>query len=404
MSCTEAVRAMLLTSFAVLAGCGEYSRPPASPDAGQEPDACSAVEKPDVASLGTRLYDAICAALSRCDPFTIFSSKEECVASFDQYFDGTQTKYLRRLGEALDHGTVTIDKIAMQRCFDELSLEACPVSLDREACRSLFVGTVAAGASCYGQEECAAPGASCRGFDPDATCRAGTCGSSAAVGEACSEQTPCVPGAHCVGVGAAARCETGEQGARCGDHADCDDHRWCKQGACVAALPGGAACTLDAQCGGDSLCVGELSSPSGMGMCTQVTQVGAACDDYCFRGLYCKISQVGANGSCAPLPALGEPCLASLGRCAGVALYCSDRDLCAATSGLGESCAIAPCLPGMFCSSEVDSGNPAECLALRPLGARCVRDGNCASYHCDNGMCAAPASCRGPAPDSPCLE
>lgn len=104
------------------------------------------------------------------------------------------------------------------------------------------------------------------------------------------------------------------------------------------------------------------------------------------RKCWCK----GKGAACEAADACcGPRCLR--GRCAGVVaagLPCTRRDACAAG---------ATCQP-----YDAGSGGPAGSWCLRPRGAACADDGECASDACHAGACI-PSVCRGgcaaPTPD-----
>lgn len=401
---------VLVVLAGALAGCGEYHPPRADPDAGVDgpPDAAHCDARPDELDLpafGRDLYSALCSSTVRCDLFSTFRDKAECVAFFDRYYDGVQTKFLRGLDDALRHGLLSVDRQVMARCFAALESGACPVSLDSAACHGLFTGARPPGATCFSDQECAAPGSFCAGLDAERACKSGVCSQAAALGQGCSAEVRCAPGAHCVArPSGGAVCESGDLGARCGDSGDCDRELRCEQGACVADRAIGQPCRLDGECGSGSLCVGELSSGTGSGVCSKVTAVGDTCDDYCFGSLYCEVPQLGQNGSCAALPKQGEPCFTSLGRCGGVELTCSNQDRCVPLPGEGEACEAGTfCKAGFFCSTELSANRTGSCVALGAVGAACSRDGNCQSYDCgDDGKCRQWTTCHGAAPSEPC--
>lgn len=396
----------LIGVFALLVlfvGCGEAERrrrPPVDePDAGPVCDAPGPTVV-DVEKFGANLYAALCSSMVRCDLFGSFQSVDECVAYYDRYSDGTQTKYLRRIKEALAHQLTTLDEAAMTRCLAELSTGACPVSLETPSCKAMLRGARDAGATCFTNEECAIAGSTCVGLDAEQACQAGVCSSGAALGQACSEAVPCAPDDHCVSRAGGAVCETGDAGARCGDSGDCDRALWCERGACVADRAIGATCRTDAECPGGSLCVGEMSSQGNTGVCSRVSVAGDVCDDYCFGALYCAVEQPGQNGACRGLPKQGESCFDSLGRCAGIGLTCNNDALCEPLPDLGQDC-TAFCKAGLFCSAELGASE-GTCLVLGASGAACARDGNCASYHCGaDGKCQDWQACRGEAPALP---
>ncbi len=393
-----------------LVGCGEYHPPRADPDAGIDgpPDAvaCDAPSvEIDLPVFGRDFYRAICSATVRCDLFSTFRDQAECVAFYDRYYDGVQTKFLRGLEDSFGHGSLTIDQAVMDRCFTALESGACPVSLDSPACHGLFKGRQAPGETCFSNQECALPGSLCTGLDAERACKGGVCGQAAALGQGCSAEVPCAPGAYCVArANGGPVCESGALGARCGDSGDCDRELRCEAGACVADREIGQPCRFDGECASGSLCVGELSSGTGFGVCSKVTAIDDVCDDYCFGSLYCSVPQIGQNGRCSALPKQGENCFASLGRCGGVDLTCSTQDQCVPLPGEGQACEINTfCKAGFFCSTELSGARTGTCVALAAEGAACSRDGTCQSYDCgDDGKCRKWSPCRGAAPSQPC--
>ena len=155
-------------------------------------------------------------------------------------------------------------------------------------------------------------------------------------------------------------------GAACQKSVECaapaGGNAYCDQGACVTEPRGTAGDARTMTCtehGTSSGCTGGTSSGSGTAAC------------YTNDGLYC-------NGTCKPLPAIGEPC--SYEGCVAGA-YC-DGSVCVATPKVGE-----PCGGGYQCPESSYCDANGTCQAAKANGAACGEATECASSRCKSGIC-----------------
>ncbi len=102
----------------------------------------------------------------------------------------------------------------------------------------------------------------------------------------------------------------------------------------IPKVANGGGCTQDYECTSNN-CVGERT----------------------------PLGEPPTDGACMPMPGAGEPCDE---RCAG----------------------------DLIC--DADLGSPETCRPARADGMQCITDSQCASDHCDEGICASkPATCDG---------
>src|SRR5262249_39465435 len=106
----------------------------------------------------------------------------------------------------------------------------------------------------------------------------------------------------------------------------------------------------------------------------RMREVGDSCDSFCYGDLYCD-----GSGHCHALPGLSEGC-SGLTPCGGVNTICSNGS-CVLRSDAGVTCNNQSCLPGLFCTSELNDPNP-KCAAPRAEGQPCAAPRHCASFLC----------------------
>ena len=170
------------------------------------------------------------------------------------------------------------------------------------ACRETFVGTVAEGAPCMGDHECA-DGLTCVGYTKVSE---GTCKVPPAIGE------PCGPGRSDAGATGAASLELGAHPS-CADGARCDP----LERKCVKAAANGEACGSTDDCAASLHCVLGKCITSGPG------GPGATCAvaDDCTPDSYCERASGASEGTCAKKKAAGGTCTGAMfvseciGRC-----------------------------------------------------------------------------------------
>jgi hypothetical protein len=93
-------------------------------------------------------------------------------------------------------------------------------------------------------------------------------------------------------------------------------------------------------------------------------------------GVYCS-----SSSTCAPLPAIGEPC-GSRSYCAEGA-FC-DSGVCAARRETGPCTASDACVATAYCNQS------GQCVAKAADGAACAAAETCASGACNQGVCGEP--------------
>lgn len=290
--------------------------------------------------------------------------------------------------------------------------------------------TSALGAACT-SDSCAKGLACAQVIPAEGSPAPGTCKAPSRPGDACSATDPCTLGLGCLD----GKC-TGhvEMGQRCSDQVPCFGGFSCidrdgKGATCGAPLTAGAACTSTAQCA-----VGDRCLPEGKGVCTAPPQAGEVCSALlgCAVGLVCTagpdsrcVARAGAgqacplrysaggcqpdlycrfDQTCGPVGKEGEPCGAYEPKGCVEGLFCSRQThTCTKPGAAGAFCRPglpASCGPGLSCQCTVPgcagSFSPEEhepedvCAALKPDGAACGRESDCASGRCTNEVCVAP--------------
>lgn len=222
----------------------------------------------------------------------------------------------------------------------------------------------------------------CAGLD---VCHQGVCRPLSAQGEACSDTLPCGPRLRCEGqvcVEQAPTCALDP--TVCGNGTTClsRTETRCRSGAV------GDACTWDADCPADTLCLG--------GACAVLPAAGAPCAQgaRCAAGIGCDP----ATTLCGPLPEKGAPCAGVAGGAVGCAagLACV-AGACGTPPAAGEACADDfTCGAGLGCEPRSD-GN--FCVTLRAAGGPCTDHRVCgAGLRCDPSTAAcAPYAAAGEA-------
>ncbi len=309
---------MRLVAVVVLAGC---SGGIAAPDYARE------------------LHDAQCEQRVRCGLFPD-------TASCDPYFPVASEAGLLA---AIDRGASRYDADQAEQCVNELRNTPCDLTTMEgralpAACARVVTGTGAMGAACFSNGECSS--GACQIPSCGTTCCSGTCIAATPPGQAgepCASR-PCAAGLAC------------------------DNTK-----TCVALFAAGAPCTLGTQCAYGLGCAGTP------GTCKPLPKLGEACpDDLCAElGASCD-----ATATCAPLGLTGAACT--------TARDCSPYFTCAAPScapnpALGEPC-TGLCRDGSWCDSATGA-----CTAPQADGATCVTGLQCSSSYCDAAQ--APAVC-----------
>ena len=245
-------------------------------------------------------------------------------------------------------GRVVIDTSKTAGCLSALSGVSCSKGyggLDTEtiaACKGVITGTVAAGGSCYANDNCGSAG---QCVFTNGACP-GTCKALVPVGGSCSGGN-CVIGALC-GQGICAALSAA--GGPCGDvHHACDDELNCVNNVCVAAKSTGACDDATIHCAFGSVCAS--------GTCKPQVAVGGDCSvdsNVCSFGDYCRA------GRCVAFISNGGACDPSVDQC--VTGYCdAGTRVCTPRKAGGVACA-----DGLQCQSLQCSAGSNTCTTPTP--------------------------------------
>jgi hypothetical protein len=315
-----------------------------------------------------------------CVPTNAYRNVQECIDQGDAVEGGRLAAERRERKRAVDQRRAAINVAAFTRCLIETSAARCNTAQFNVSCLTRFTGTIADGASCYTAAECASPDAACQASCADACCL-GTCQPKFRQGQACTDRHSCEPGLQCHQT-----CIAGDINTLCTSDRDCDADAWCDVQArlCRADFAPDTTCTNLLQCGGETSCVGLSVSSGAPGRCLRISNAGDPCDGLCYGNLYCD-----ASGICRNLPVLGQTC-SPLIPCGGPDTMCSGN-LCVRRGDVGATCGAQTCLPGLFCTSELNDASPM-CAARRGTGLPCTAPAHCESYLC-SGTAGQPGTC-----------
>jgi hypothetical protein len=312
-----------------------------------------------------------------CIPQNAYRDVQDCLDHGDAVEGGRLSAELRARRQAVLAGRASINLDAFRHCVVEIGAARCNTTQSNVSCALRFRGTRGDDASCDTDAECVSPGARCAPACTDACC-AGTCQPKFKVGQPCRDDengNSCEPGLQCDHT-----CRAGDVGTVCSADRDCDTNAWChlvhagQPGACEADFVPGAECTNAVQCGGETSCVDISIVLTNPGHCLRISHPGDHCDFFCYGNLFCD-----ASGTCRSLPQRGQSC--GLVSCGGVDTFCDANSMCVLRANLGDACDARPCLPGLFCTSELNDPTPT-CERPRPDGANCALPGHCESYLC----------------------
>ncbi len=182
----------------------------------------------------------------------------------------------------------------------------------------------------------------------------------------------------------------------------------CVGGICRLAAATGAACELDADCGGALACRFDLD---GNGTCGAAPTAGQACfvagEPCADLGTWCRTVGIGKAGggvaACVRTAALGEACspqdVVSAGPICRAGTTCSGAaGVCIALPPVGAACPDHACAPGGYCATDATGASPV-CLAPHLHGTACRADAECAAGTCANdghggsSVCTAVTTC-----------
>jgi hypothetical protein len=233
---------------------------------------------------------------------------------------------------------------ACQGALNALSCADLNTGSFPSSCLQAVSGTVANGAVCYSDTECAS--GTCDSSGP--VCP-GTCHGYVGLGQACGSSSQCDPSLTCD----SGTCKTP---SAVGGACPCREGLWCNTsgggaGTCQASLATGSACSTasgSAPCILGSVCVG---SPSACQIQVGLNGNCAASAELCGFGYVCSAT----THTCLSAPSVGQACGPSAPLCIGG--YCdffATSPSCVAQRTLGQSCTgMMPfeCAPGLTCGS-----------------------------------------------------
>jgi hypothetical protein len=299
--------------------------------------------------LDQELQQARCTRLVRCG---LFDDQAACLTYFWVLSDPS-------LAGAIAAHKVDYDGQAARQCVDATAVQSCDRTADDvrsppEACSRMFGGTLAGGAAC----------------SIDAECASGTC----------EMPVTCPEIGCCVGSCRAAQAPGGA-GATCARSRDCAGGLICAQDrTCRAPARAGEDCRADGECAAGLACINPLST---------------------------------MPGTCRALPHVGQPC--PYGSCADEGLRCDNVSLpqiCVAYGLVGDACSGPDtCSPYLECGATPPVCNPfptvgqmcdagcggvaycaringaplGTCSAPQPNGSPCTAYNECASFYCEAG-------------------
>ncbi len=290
----------------IIAGCGDNH------DGGRDAsgDVAAGVALADLAALR---HDAICAEQIACSDIPDMATCDAAVTS-----DTTQ---LDTLIADVMAGIVTYDGNAATACLAYLQ-GTCTFAGFHVAnpCDAMFDGTLAIGAACNEDAECAgyvAGSATCvatsQTCDRTAACCSGSCTATAgkgAVSSPCTGPT-CASGLYCSTASSMCTAIATTAGMSCYGSDGCADPMYCDElssagGICTHAAASGDACepTATLPCAeGSDYCDVESA------LCTTKSTVGNACSSTipCVGFANCD------TGMCVAIPSQGQPCFTGTG-------------------------------------------------------------------------------------------
>jgi hypothetical protein len=274
-----------------------------------------------------RALAAICEHETRCGSFP---SVAACRASLFSTTD--------QLVASVNAGRIKYDGNAAAACLDTLRATGCNRTDEPEAwelpCLATFKGVLAAGATCYIDEECVTGSCDSSSCASASACCAGTCEDLPVVpnpvpagGECSGPNAVCAQGTYCsysaptpvctVGPAPGQACDPAEiTSGQCLDHNECVASGSALGGTCTAPPAEGESCAPDGSACNSSL---DYCDPVAE-KCVRKLAPGMPCstDVECVDYASC------VSGACFPLSQLGEPCDETISNpaCLG-ALQCS---------------------------------------------------------------------------------
>jgi hypothetical protein len=339
--------------------------------------------------IPAELAKSFCAAEQTCNPFFygVAFSNTDCVSQFTKQF---QEASYNDIQNDVTAGTIKYDGNQARTCADAISAGSCAV-LDNntpDSCQKALSGTVAAGADCDIDQDCAGlsrcevTGAACPG----------KCAPRASAGVACAKDGDCALGFVCSPV----------------------------TSLCVAPAAAGEPCqgTVAGNCAAGLICIGNDDTNKKAGTCmtaaTALTQsAGATCDlqagPWCTDGLSCVVQSVSGGtltSKCQAVAAAGGMCGIGIPNACPTGQYCPLQltDLiagtytatCTALPTAGQACApklgLARCAANLVCDDTTAPTKPV-CITPIDLGNPCSDNSLCYSQNCVSGACVPASPC-----------
>ena len=382
-------------------------------------------------SLPTVLLSTMCGAVSKCGSWSMhFISTAGCSAILGSEFDTGDESADVKAGKLVYDGAKAAQCLAVMgsMCFAELDSEPA-------ACKDVFSGVLADGATCDGNKYCksrycklelgkecgvcavaAKTGEKCEtmgdGCVTGNACIEGTCiaNGTVAIGGKCNSDKNCLPDHDCDWNSQPSVCKArGAKDAVCKNNQDCSKGLVClmatfgaKDGKCGAAVAANQPCQKvggpdnESCAAGSSCCVPATWDGKSLpdAKCLPLLKLADACTSH----MQCGLDGECKDGKCALLPAkAGDACGAAGApgtpkRC-GAGLQCGAADKCAALSKVGEACKSKG-----HCEKGLDCNDADKCYAPSGPGGACDSQN---SEYCANGAkcgddkkCATPAVCK----------
>jgi hypothetical protein len=305
--------------------------------------------------LDQALQEARCERLARCG---LFPDEVSCAGFFRVVTDVS-------VAAAIGAQKVTYDGTRAKQCIDALSKQSCDLSahdsrIQPAVCAAMFNGTLAGGAACSINIECASGTCELPMTCPEAGCCVGACRASQApdkVGGACAKDHDCANGLVCAG-----------------------------DMTCHALAKATEDCTNDHECADGLGCINPLATMPGT--CRALPHLGEPCPYLRCADENLRCDEASTH-SCVLLGLTGATCATST-ECSPYLACDLNTHTCQELPTLGMTC-VGSCQGESFC------GPTGTCIAPQANGTPCSSFGQCASYYCEAGAifdsCNDPPAC-----------